>query len=705
MLGALANSAIRHPRRMALIALGVFILAGAFGATTLNLLNARNPFNDPGSASGRAEALVQNATGDEASPGVLALVSAPPGSPAVASAAGAIAHVPGVATVIAPVPGHDAGLVSKDGRSSLVVVTLHSAPDPNKVVKDVQAALSGRHDVLLGGTDVANVQTNKQAQKDLAFAEAIAFPLLAILAFFIFRGLLAALLPIAVGGMSVLGTFVVLRLVNMALPLSVFALDLVIGLGLGLAVDYSLFLVWRFREELQHDPDPENALRVTLSTTGRTVVFSAVTVAAAMATLAIFPERFLVSMGIGGAVVAIVAAASALCIIPPLLMLLRRRIGRVASKPEAGGWYRFARAVVRRPALVALGTVVVLLAIASPTMGVKWSGIDVSVVPSSWSARTVADNLARDFPPASSGNSVTVVATAPASARPALTQYAGSLEKVPGVAQATPPVRVGPATWEITLFTPPDPISAAGQQVVRDVRAVPAPVPVLVGGPGADFADRGTSIVHNLPLALAVLVILTMLVLWLLTGSLILPVLALATNVLTAATATGILVFIFQDGRLSSLLHYTSQGGIEETDFLILAATAFALSTDYGVFLLARVAESRGLGVTEREAIARGMQRCGRLIQSAAILLAVALGAFVTSQLIFLKEVGVGVAAAVLIDAFIVRTLLVPSLMAILGRSTWWTPRALRAVHERLPFSEVEAPDAVREVPPAPVPQ
>src|SRR5208282_6155764 len=221
MLGALANLAIRHPRRVALFALALFVVAGVFGATAIGLLNARNPFSDPSSASTRAKALIQHATGEETSPGVLALVSAPPGSQAVASAAQTIAGVPGVAAVTAPVPGYDAGLFSTDGRSSLVAATLRAAPDPNTVVPDIQKALHGRTDVLLGGADVAGVQTGKQAQSDLGFAEAIAFPLLAILAFFIFRGV-AALLPIAVGGMAVLATFLVLRLINMALPLSVF---------------------------------------------------------------------------------------------------------------------------------------------------------------------------------------------------------------------------------------------------------------------------------------------------------------------------------------------------------------------------------------------------------------------------------------------------------------------------------------------------
>ena len=698
MLGALANTAIRHPRRMALIALVAFVLAGVFGATAISQLNARNPFSDPGSPSSRAEALIQRVTGEEAGPGVLALVSAPPGSPAVASAARTIARVPGVAAVAAPVPGHEAGLVSTDGRSSLVVAMLRAAPDPDTVVSGIQTALGGRHDVLLGGADVGSVQTARQARSDLGFAEAVAFPLLVILALLIFRGT-AATAPIAVGGMAVLGTFVALRLVNMALPLSVFALDLVIGLGLGLAVDYSLFLIWRYREELRRDPDPEHALRVTLAATGRTVLFSAATVAAAMASLAVFPQRFLVSMGIGGAVVALVAAASALLIVPPLLMLLRRRIGRVLPRPETDRRYRAGNAATRRPALVAGATALVMLAIAAPALGVRWTGIDTTVLPASYSARAVSDTLARDFPPASSGNSIMVVASAPASDRPALAGYADRLAGLPGVVQASPPAQVAPGTWEISLASPSDPLSAAGQRVVRAVRAVPAPVPVLVGGPAADFVDRGASILANLPVALAVLAVVTMLVLWLLTGSVILPVKALLMNALTAAAATGILVFVFQAGRLTGLLAYTSQGGIEETDFLILAAMAFALSTDYGVFLLARIAEARGPGVTEREAIAAGVRRSGTLITSAAILLAVALGAFVTSKLIFLKEVGAGVAAAVLLDAFVVRALLVPSLMALLGRLNWWAPPALRALHRRLALSETETPQVLGPIP------
>jgi uncharacterized membrane protein YdfJ with MMPL/SSD domain len=689
MLGALANLALRHPRRMALLALAGFVVAGVFGATAIGLLNARNPFSDPSSASARAEALVERVTGEEDSPGVLALVSAPPGSAAVASAAQTIARVPGVAAVTAPIPGHDAALVSTGGRSSLVVATLRAAPDPNTVVSDIQKALHGRSDVLLGGADVAGVQLGKQAQADLGFAEALAFPLLAILAFLIFRGV-AALLPIAVGGMAVLATFLVLRLINMALPLSIFALNLVIGLGLGLAVDYSLFLVWRFRDEMRQDADTERALRATLATTGRTVLFSASTVAVALATLTVFPQRFLVSMGLGGAVVALVAAASALLIVPSLLVLLSARISRARPPKPQGGWYRLANGVMHHPVLVAAGTTALLLLMAFPALSVRWSGIDAAVLPASQSARVVSDTLASQFPPSSDSDAILVVASATASARPALAAYQSRLATVPGIAQASGPVQLAPGTWEIRLAGPADPISAASQQAIKAVRALPAPVPVLVGGSAADFADQGATIAATLPLAIAILVIVTVVVLWLMTGSVILPFKTLLMNALTAAAATGVLVLIFQDGRLTGPLAYTSQGGIEETDFLILAALAFALSTDYGVFLLARISEARGPGVTEREAIAAGMQRTGRLITYAAILLAVAVGAFATSKLVFLKEVGVGVAVAVLIDAFIVRALLVPSLMALLGRRNWWSPAPLVRLHRRLGLGEAE---------------
>jgi uncharacterized membrane protein YdfJ with MMPL/SSD domain len=684
MLSSLADLASGNPRRMALTSLAVFVVAGVLGGPAAGLFKAQNAFQDPRSASARAERLLKRLTGAETSPGVLVIVAAPPGSPAVAAVASAISRQPDVATVASPTAVRSSPLVSTHGRSSIVAATLRAGHGTDTGVSQNESALTGRRDVTIGGGDTAGKQVGDQALADLGLAEALAFPLLAIIAFLIFRGV-GALLPLASGGRSVLGAFVMLRAVNTFLSLSVFALNLVIAVGLGLAVDYSLFLVWRFREELARGAEVPEALRTTLRFTGRTVLFSALTVAGAMASLTVFPQRFLVSMGLGGAVAALVAAASALLMVPSLLVLLGSRLGKakVASAGE-GWWYRLANNVMRRPWLVAIATAALLVLVASPARGVHWSGIDATVLPRSQSARVVQDVISRDFPGLHGGQTIAVLASAPPSARGALESYAGRLRALPGIATASAPVLVGPDTWYIKLASPSDAISPAGQRAVEAVRAAPAPTRVLVGGPAADFADLQSSIANTVPLALAILVAVTVLVLWLMTGSVILPFKTLLMNLLTAAAATGILVFIFQDGRLTGPLAYTSQGGIEETDFLILAAVVFALSTDYGVFLLSRIKEARDAGASDREAVAVGLERTGRLVTAASLMLAVAIGAFATSKVVFLKEVGVGTACAVLIDAFIVRALLVPSLMALLGRWNWWSPGALTRLHSRL---------------------
>jgi RND superfamily putative drug exporter len=673
---------------MAIGALIVFAIAGVFGGPAAGAFKAQNAFANPSSDSARAEALLKRVTGEEIAPGIQVLVHAPPGSPQVLAVRHAVGRLSDVGEVGLPARGQPGPFVSRDGGTSLVAIHLRNGVDPSDGVSQVEAALQGHTGILLGGGDVAGKQVGDQALADLGLAEALAFPLLAIIAVLIFRGV-AALLPLAAGGMSVLGAFVVLRVINFVLPLSVFALNLVIAVGLGLAVDYSLFLVWRFREELAGGADVPEALATTMRSTGRTVIFSALTVAAAMACLTVFPQRFLVSMGLGGAVVALVAAASALLMVPALMVLLGPRLAR-AAKPAAardGAWYRLASAVMARPWLVAIATAALLLLVASPTPSVKWSGVDATVLPASKSARVVQETITREFPALGRGQTIAVALSAPRSDAAAVDAYASTLRKIPGIVRVFPQP-VGADTWSIALSSHDDAISSAGQRQITAVRAAPAPAPVLVGGPAADFADLKSSISDSLPVALVILAAVTMLVLWLMTGSLVLPFKTLVMNLLTAAAATGLLVFIFQDGRLTGPLAYTSQGGIEETDFLILAAVAFALSTDYGVFLLSRIKEARDSGLGERESVAVGLERTGRLVTAASVMLAVAIGAFATSKVVFLKEVGVGTAAAVLIDAFIVRALLVPSLMALLGRWNWWAPAPLARVHTRLGIAE-----------------
>jgi uncharacterized membrane protein YdfJ with MMPL/SSD domain len=425
MLKRLASLACSRPGRMTALGAVLFVVVGGIGRPAPGSFGASNAFDDPVSQSTRAREQIERATGEAASAGVVALVRAPRSSMVVEGVARTLRADPGIARVAVPPPSGPSPAVSADGRQVLVAATLRAGASDTDVVKRLQKALAGDHAVTLGGDAVAGQQVGNQATSDLAIAELIVFPLLALLSLLVFRGV-AALLPVAIGGFSVLGAFAVLRAINSVLSLSPFALNLVIGLGLGLAIDYSLFCVSRFREELGRGADVPDAVRTTMQTAGRTVVFSAVTVAAAMACLTVFPQRFLVSMGLGGLVVALVAAASTVVFLPALFMLMGGRLGKVAPGPEGSGrWYRLARAVMHRPGIVAALTAAGLLLVATPALGIRWSGIDASLLPTSNSARTVSDAIARDFPRVDSSPAILAV-TAPATAGPTLHTYAPS---------------------------------------------------------------------------------------------------------------------------------------------------------------------------------------------------------------------------------------------------------------------------------------
>ena len=689
MLDRLTQRGVRHPRRTAVLAVLFVLAAAAVGGGVASKLNAANAFENPSSQAAHARTQIETATGVEPIAGVLALVHGAPLGIAAASAARTLRQDPGVARVASYATTHDRPLVSRDGRFTVVAASLYASAQPDAVVDRLTKAFASRPGVQLGGADVSLRQTNLQATKDLGFAELLAFPLLALLAFLIFRGV-AALLPLAVGVTSVLGSLVALRIINAGLPLSSFALNVVIGLGLGLSIDYSLILVSRFREELGRGVATSEAIRATIATAGRTVIFSALTVAAAMLSLVVFPLRFLQSIGIGGAVVALTAAATSLIVLPALFVLLGARLGASQPAPAANGfWYRLARGVMRRPGIIATATITGLLLLAMPTLGTKWSGIDASVLPTTQSSRVVSDAITRDFP-AANATPTFVAVSAPASAGPELAAYAHRLARVPDVRSVSPAHRLSSTTWELTAAVAGSPIGTTAQTTLHDIRTMPTPYPSAVGGQAAEFHDQQASIAASLPLALAILALSTLVILWLMTGSVILPIKALVMNALTVGATLGLLVLVFQDGRLTGPLAYTSQGGIESTDFLVLAAIAFGLSTDYGVFLLTRIKEAHDRGLPNREAVAAGLQRTGRLVTAGAIMVAVALGAFGTSHVIFIKELGLGTAAAVLLDAFIIRALLVPALMALLRQRNWWSPAPLRRLHARLNRSENE---------------
>lgn len=674
---SLTSRIAARPRRVLLGALAFLLVAIVFGSPVFGALRDGGGFVAADAESTRADDAIERATGSASAPAVVALVD-PAGEPRVRQVTAELAAVPGVVAVSDP-------QTSIDGGSAYVAATLAPGADDDRVLSVLDARFGDAGDVTLGGELVADRQLGDQVSRDLGRAELFALPLLLLLSLAFFRGWRATLLPLAVGVVTVFGTFLALRAVNEVKGLSIFSLNLVIGLGLGLAIDYTLFLLTRYREELERSGPGVAAVRVTMATAGRTVLYSAATVAIALAALIVFPLNFLQSMGIGGAVVALVAAAAACLIAPALFALWNVRLRTRSSQVDGRRrWHALATRVMARPGLVAATTTLVMVALALPALRAEWAPVDITSVPEGLSARTVGDALARDFP-RDETSPVLVAIEAPPSERAAVRAYADGLADAPGVRSVGEPRRLDAATWQLDVIAAGLPAGRAARDAVAAAREREAPFDVLVGGPAAEFVDQQAAIGARLPVALALLGLLTFAVLWLMTGSVVLPLKALAMNVLTVGSTLGLLTLVFQDGRLEGLLGYTANGGIESTDFVITAVTVFALSTDYGVFLLGRIKEARDGGLSDREAVAAGLSRTGPVVTAAAILLAVAIGAFTTSSVLFIKQIGLGVAVGVLIDAFVVRALLVPSLMALLGRWNWWSPGPLRRLHDRLP--------------------
>jgi uncharacterized membrane protein YdfJ with MMPL/SSD domain len=682
MLERLGSLSAARPRRTLIILFAFVVLAGVVGGPVAGQPEAAGGFTTAASESSRADEQLARATGQDVAPGIVLLVSPEERGQAAAEQ---LAGVPGVAAA------SPAG-VSENGDSALVTGSIAAHADEETVAEAALAAFEHDPDVTVGGPVVGDLQVGETVSEDLGRAEMLAFPLLLLLSIVFFRGR-AALLPLVVGVTTVLGTFLVLRGVDLVYGLNVYALNLVMGLGLGLAIDYTLFLVTRFREELGNGAEPRAAVATTMRTAGRTVAFSAATVAVALATLTVFPLGFARSMGIAGAAVAVVAGIASLAVAPALLAMLSPPARKLLRRRDAGAaaahdrWHRLAHAVMRRPGIVAVTTAAVMLAVALPAVGVNWTPVDSSVIPPDKSARVVADAIERDFGGAGS-TPVTVAVSAPATDAAAVRDFAGDVGGLEGVRSVEAPEHVGGGTWHVTAAVPGDPAGEQAQDVVHSIRDLGAPFETAVTGPAAEFVDQQAAIGSRLPLALLLLGALTFLVLWLMTGSIVLPAKAIVMNALTVGAALAPLLFIYQAGRLEDLLGYTSNGGVEPTDFLVTAAVVFALSTDYGVFLLGRIKEARDGGESEREAVAVGIARTGRVVTAAAILLAVAIGAFSTSSISFIQQIGIATATGVLLDAFVVRTLLVPSLMALLGKWNWWSPRPLRRLHGRIGISE-----------------
>ncbi|HWW66776.1 MAG TPA: MMPL family transporter [Solirubrobacterales bacterium] len=705
MFDALARLANGNARRIGLFAIAFFVLAGVLGGGVASHLDPYGA-DDPATETVKAKEQLQ-AAGLRV-PAVEAVVENAPVSAAatrtrVEALERSVRRRNDVKSVTGYYDTHSPIFVSKDGKSTYFVVALKPTGDKQwqEAGADIAHSLSAQPGVVVGGAAVAQEQVNKQVEKDLQMAEMIAFPLLFLLSLLFFRSLVAAALPLMIGGLAIVGTFLILRIASEFGSISIFALNLTTALGLGLAIDYSLFIVSRYREEIAKDGPGLAAMRRVLATAGRTVFFSSLTVSAALASLLVFPQRFLYSMGLGGSLVALFAALISLTVLPAVLTLLgtrvnsfsprflQRRAEADARPDESGFWYRLSRFVMRRPIPVATLSALLLIAMGLPFLGIKFNTVDPSVLPKEASARQAYDTVSTEFPPY---RETPIWVDLEGGGPKAANLIAARVRRVEGVAEVAPPQPLRGDVTAIQVVSAHPFVSGASQETVKRIRDLRTPpgTTVKVGGATADFIDFQGSLARHLPIALGIVIVATLTILFLMTGSVILPIKSLIMNFLNLSAVFGLLVLIFQDGRFQGLLSYTSPGAIEQTMPILLFAVAFGLSTDYAVFLLSRIKEARDNGASDSECVAIGLERTGRIVTAAALLFAVAMGAFATSKIIFIKENGVGTALAVLIDASIIRALLVPSLMELLGRWNWWAPAPLRRLHERFGISEVE---------------
>jgi len=764
--------AIYRRRRLVLVlSLIVVAFAGVWGTGVFGSLQSAGGFNAPHSQSQRASDLAAAAFGRDTGDVVVLYKSAtmtvadPAYRAAVTRTLGALprSKVESAATFWST---GSRQFVSASGRETYAVLELTGGSDAARIKSfdAIRANLAAPGlTEQAGGQIPSEGAINKEVTSDIGRAEGFSMPALLILLLVIFGGLAAASLPLAIGGIAILGSFTALRLLTLFTAVSIYSVNITTILGLGLAIDYGLFMVSRFREELGRTDSVEDAVARTVATAGRTVAVSGITVAVALASLMLFPMTFLRSMGYGGVATVIVDMLAALTVLPALLALLGPRVnarrvrprrraraarpgvavqdglapqpglavrpGGVAVRPglaprpggawrpgavrrgrpqdrpaladeTSGAWYRLARSVMRRPVVYVVVIVAGLAAIGSPFLHISWGGTDARVLPAAAAPRVVTEALNRDFPGnVTSPIEAVVRFTGPVSGAgrgAGLAAYVSRLEHVPGVTggQVT---GVRGRIARVDLRYSPGPMTSRARAIVGQVRdiAPPAGARVYVGGTTAELVDELSSLGATLPWMALVVVLATFVLLFLAFGSVVLPVKAIAANAASLSATFGVVVWIFQDGHLSRLLQFTPTGTIDPTTPILMLAIIFGLSMDYEVFLLSRVRERYDVTGDNAVAVASGLQRTGGIITSAALLLVIVIGAFSASGISFIKLMGVGMIVALIVDATIVRILLVPATMRLLGRANWWVPRPLRRLYARYGIREAETPVAV----------
>ena len=697
-------------------AVGLVVLAVFWGFGLFGSLVDSGDTGDPSSDAFRANALAAEKFGDDSSSLVVLytsdnfVVTDPEYQRAVDDD---LATLPGAAVTATSTYWSTgaAEMASRDMKSTFAIVGLAGSTTEEvkssfeAVVPALDAAPEG-FTAQVGGGKAVGEATGSQVDSDMVLAESISTPILLFLLILVFGGLVAASLPLIIGGLAVLGAFTALRVVSIFTDLSIFSINVVTMLGLGLAIDYALFVVSRFREEIHVDGDVERALSVTMRTAGRTVAFSGLTVAISLGSLMIFPQLFLRSMAIGGMAAVLMAMLGSLTVLPAMLAVIGTRIDRLQvrifprnrarhRRPQPGTWYGIAMSVMRRPVIYVAVIVPALLVLALPFLSVTFGQPDHRVLPEGTEARVVAERLAADFAGGDRDSLFLVASFSEPVSTPAtqdqIAAYQADLDAVPGV-DATEVTGSADNAVRLAVEHGFDAQSDQAKVLVADIRAVQPPpgTDVLVGGTTAELVDMLASLGARLPWMALWIISATLILLFMAFGSVVLPIKAVLMNLLSLTASFGAIVWIFQDGHLSGLLNFTPTGAVDSAQPILMLAIAFGLSMDYEVFLLSRIRESWDETGDNAKAVATGLQRTGRIITSAALLLIVVFAAFATSGITLVKMVGVGMVLAILIDATVVRTFLVPATMQLLGRANWWAPAPMVRFWRKYGWRETE---------------
>lgn len=740
MLRGMARAALSAPRRIVAVAGLLLIGSAVFGVPVAGKLSAGG-FNDPDSESARATRILVDKFG-QSDQQMLLTVTDPAGATSERATAVGTAIVDrmqaspwlyGTSSTWTDSPG----LVSTDGTSGLVIAQLkggennaqHYATSLLQSLTD--SGLFDRDGVTVaaGGEAVIYAQINEQNQHDLLVMESIAIPLSFLVLVWVFGGLVAAALPLAVAAVAIVGSMSILRVITGYTDVSIFALNLTTAMGLALAIDYTLLIISRYRDELATGATYDDALLRTMLTAGRTVLFSATTVALSMAVMALFPMYFLRSFAYAGVATVVFVACAAIVLTPVLIVVLgprldaldihrlaRRLLGRGEPAPQPVGqqfWHRSTTAVIRHAVPVGLVGVTVLLLLGAPFVGVKWGFPDDRALPRSASAHQVGDRLRTGFADDSSATVSAVIPDAAGLTPGDLERYAANLSKVTGVSAVTAPTATfvdgrpaGPPAAPtglidgsalVTVASTAPLFSAASDEQLDQLHRItgPAGTTVLFAGLAQTNRDSVAAITSRLPLVLGVIAAITFILLFLLTGSVVLPLKALVLNVLSLTAAFGALVWIFQDGRLGAF-GTTPTGTLVANMPVLLFCVAFGLSMDYEVFLIARIREywlaSDRTPADNDASVVLGLARTGRVITAAALIMSISFAALIAAQVSFMRMFGVGLTLAVLADATLVRTVLVPAFMHLMGRANWWAPAALTRLHDRVGISEEHSP-------------